>query len=149
MFYLIKHQCSLHSIQTIGWNSDDDRLLVEKIKAISKENDKVNYKTRLKQIDWKQIAFKKYSAKDCEDRINAHLKRVRRYRNLNEIVVDIETNIKKARLEEGLSAYHVFVQEQLSKATTSGDFVSFIKCNLNEYITLKLVLFMASHSIFM
>lgn len=97
------------------------------MKAILKENDKATYRTRLKQVDWKEIAFKKYSAKDCEDRFNVHLKRVRRYRNLNEIVVDIETNIKKARSGEGLSAYHVFVQEQLSKATTSGDFVSFTK----------------------
>lgn len=115
----------LFAFQYVDWTSDDDRLLVEKIKATLKENDNVNFKTRLKQFDWKQIAFKKYSAKDCENRFNAHLKRVRRYRNLKEIVVDVETNIKKARDGEGLSAYHVFVQEQLTKATTSADFVSF------------------------
>lgn len=118
--------CLLHLFEIVGWNNDDDRLLVEKIKTCLKENDKASYKTRLKQVDWKQIAFRKYSAKECEDRFHAHLRRVRRSRNLNEIVVDIETNIKKARSVEGLSAYHVFVQEQLTKATTSADFVSFI-----------------------
>lgn len=121
--FFFSHQC-------VDWNNDDDRSLVEKIKATLKENDNVNFKTRLKQVDWKHIAFKKYSAKDCENRFNAHVKRVRRYRNLEEIVVDIETNIKKARAGEGLSAYHVFVQEQLSKATTSGDFVSFTNLTL-------------------
>lgn len=127
IYFLISnclHQ--FYFVQIVDWTSDDDRLLVEKIKATLKENDNANYKTRLKQIDWKQIAFKKYSGKNCEDRFNDHLKRVRRHRILKEIVIDVETNIKKAR-GEGLSAYHVFVQEQLSKATTSEDFVSFTK----------------------
>lgn len=126
-FFLCQIVCNnLVFIKFVDWTNDDDRLLVERIKATLKENDNVNFKTRLKKIDWKQIAFKKYSASNCEDRFETHVKRVRRFRILKEIVVDVEENIKKARAGEGLSAYHVFVQEQLSKATSSADFVSFL-----------------------
>lgn len=80
----------------------------------------------MKQINWTEIAFKQHSPKDCEERFNFHLRRVRRHRNLNEIVVDIETNIKESSPETRLSAYQLFVQEQLSSATSSEDFVSFL-----------------------
>lgn len=109
----------------VVWNSDDDRALIEKVKAISEANDKLSYKTRIKQIDWKEIAFKKYSPEDCEKRFNTHLKGVRRCRNLNEIVIDMEINLKKKRSGETLTAYHFFVKEQLLSAKTCGDFVSF------------------------
>lgn len=116
---------SILFIQFLAWGSDDDRALMEKVKAISNANDKANFKTRLKQVNWKQIAFKKFSPKDCEDRFNSHLRRVRRYRTLNEIIDDIEVNIKKSRAAEGLSAYHVFVKEQLANAKSGIDFVSY------------------------
>lgn len=58
----------------------------------------------------------------------SHLKRVRQIRTLNEIIIDIEANIKKSRSAEGLSGYHIFVKEQLTKATACGDFV----CNITN-----------------
>lgn len=88
---------------------------------MSKTNDKVSFKTRLKQFDWKKIAFQNYSAKDCEDRFNVLMKPVRRHRNLNDIAVDIETTITKVK--KPLNSYQLFVQDQLSKVTSDGDFV--------------------------
>lgn len=108
-----------------GWSSDDDRELVEKVKSTSASTDKVNYKTRLKQMNWNNIAFKNYTAEDCEKRFTDHLKSVRRHRNLNEIAVDIEANIKKCPIKKPLNSYQIFVQEQLANVTTSGDFVGF------------------------
>lgn len=108
----------------IGWSSDDDRELIEKVKSISKSNDKVNYKTRLKQMNWVEIAFKNYTPEKCEKRFMDHLKHVRRHRTLNEIAVDIETNIKKCPIKKPLNSYQIFVKDQLMNATTSGDFVS-------------------------
>lgn len=109
-----------------AWNTDDDRALMEKVKAVSNSNasDRTSYKTRLKQIDWKEIAFKTYSPKDCKHRFDSHLRRVRHFRTLNEMIVDMQANIKNKRAAEGLSGYHIFVKEQLSNATAYADFVS-------------------------
>lgn len=124
-------------LSIIGWSSDDDHELVEKVKSTAKENDKVNYKTRLRQMDWKEIAFKNYTAEDCEKRFTDHLKHIRRYRNLSEVVVDIEANIKKCPLKKPLNSYQLFVKDQLMNATTSGDFVRFfltlIKTGFRSY----------------
>lgn len=108
-----------------GWSSDDDRELVEKVKSISKINDRVNYKTRLKQVNWSDIAFKTHTAEDCSKRFTDHLKNVRRHRNLNEVVTDIETNIKKCPIKKPLNSYQIFIQDQLTSVTSSGDFVGF------------------------
>ncbi|XP_031617332.1 nucleolar transcription factor 1-B-like isoform X2 [Contarinia nasturtii] len=110
-----------------GWSSDDDRKLVQKVKSTSKQSDKVSYKTRLKQLDWNEIAFKSYSAKDCENRFQNHLKHVRRHRNLNEIVTDIETNIKKCPIKKPLNSYQLFIQDQLTHVKSSGDFSETMK----------------------
>lgn len=108
----------------VGWHSQDDRTLVEKVKSISKANDRVSFKARLKHFDWNKIAFQNYSAKECEDRFNTLMKCVRQHRNLNEIAVDIETTMTKSKLKKPLNSYQLFVQDQLSKVTTTGDFVS-------------------------
>lgn len=115
----------LFELRTVGWHSQDDRTLVEKVKSISKPNDKVNFKIRLKQFDWAQIAFQNYSAKECEDRFNTLMKCVRPHRNLNEIAADVEITLTKSKLKKPLNSYQLFVQEQLTKVTTTGDFVSF------------------------
>lgn len=109
---------------SIGWSSDDDRELVQKVKSTSKENDKVSFKTRLKQLKWTTIAFKNYSADDCKKRFDSHLKHIRKHRNLSEIATDIEANIKKCPLKKPLNSYQLFVQEQLANVKSSGDFVS-------------------------
>lgn len=126
---LSKTKFNLKNCQLIfvGWSSDDDRELVQKVKSTSKENDRVNFKTRLKQMNWQTIAFKTYSPEDCEKRFNSHLKNVRRYRNLCEIATDIEANIQKCPLKKPLNSYQLFVQEKLANVKSSGDFVSFIK----------------------
>lgn len=108
----------------VGWSTDEDQELVKKVKETTKEQDKVSYKTRLKQLDWRTIAFKAYSADECEKRFHNHLKHVRRHRNLSEITTDIETNIKKCPLKKPLNAYQLFVQDQLTNVKSSGDFVS-------------------------
>lgn len=113
----------LCSFEIVGWNSHDDRTLVIKVKSMTKTNDKVSFKARLKQFDWSKIAFQNYSAKDCEDRFNTLMKHVRRHRNLNEIAVDIETVMIKVK--KPLNSYQLFIQDQLSKATDNRDFVSF------------------------
>lgn len=115
----------MFELRTVGWHSQDDRTLVEKVKSISKPNDKVNFKIRLKQFDWAQIAFQNYSAKECEDRFNTLMKCVRPHRNLNEIAADVEITLTKSKLKKPLNSYQLFVQEQLTKVTTTGDFVSF------------------------
>lgn len=76
-------------------------------------------------MKWQDIAFKSYSAYDCEKRFQSHLKNVRRYRNLNEIATDIETNIKKCPLKKPLNSYQIFIQDQLTNVRSSGDFVSY------------------------
>lgn len=108
----------------LDWSSDEDRELVEKVKATSKDTDKVSYKTRLKQLNWNEIAFKSYSADDCEKRFQGHLKHVRRHRNLSEISEDIAANIKKCKLKKPLNSYQLFVQDRLTNVQSSGDFVS-------------------------
>lgn len=110
------------SFKIIGWNSQDDRTLVVNVKTATKANDKVSYTARLKQFDWNKIAFQNYSAKECENRFNTLMKQVRRQRNLNEIAVDIEAYVTKVK--KPLNAYQLFMKEQLSKVTTSGEFVS-------------------------
>lgn len=114
------------SFSNAGWNSNDDRMLVRKIKDFSKTNDKISFKARLKHVDWGEIAFKHYSPKDCEDRFNMHMKQVRLFRTLNEIAVDIETKINKCPLKRPLNSYQLFIQEQLLDVKYSGDFVSFL-----------------------
>lgn len=74
-------------------------------------------------MNWSEIAFKHYTAEDCEKRFADHLKHVRRHRNLNEVATDVEANIKKCLLKKPLNSYQIFVQDQLANATTSGDFV--------------------------
>lgn len=108
-----------------GWNSDYDQELVGKIKAIAKPNDKTNYKTKLKNLNWSDIAFKNFTGEDCKKRFNVHLKQVRRHRTLNEITADIEANIKKCPVKKPLNSYQIYVQDQLLNATHQGDFVSF------------------------
>lgn len=108
----------------IGWSSDDDRELVQKVKSTAKENDKLNFKTRLNRVDWNGIAFKAYTPEECKSRFNAHLKNVRHWRTLSEIAADIEANIKKCPLKKPLNSYQLFVQEQLANVKSSGDFVS-------------------------
>lgn len=78
----------------------------------------------MRTLDWETIAFKKYSGTECEQRFKVHLKNVRRHRNLGEIVNDVETNIKKCPIKKPLNAYQLFIQDQLTKQTTQGDFVS-------------------------
>lgn len=112
------------NIILIGWSSDDDRELIQKVKSTSKENDKVNYRTRLKQLNWSNVAFKTYNGDECKKRFTSHLKNVRKYRTMNEIVTDIEANIKKTVLKKPLNSYQLFVQEQLANVKSSGDFVS-------------------------
>lgn len=99
----------------------------------------MNYKTRMKQLNWKDIAFKEHTGEDCENRFKNHLKNVRRHRNLNEIVTDIETNIKKCPVKKPLNSYQIFIQDQLSNATTSGDFVCL---TYFSYLYVKYLLFM-------
>lgn len=97
---------------------------------MSRVNDKVSFKSRLKQFDWNKIAFQNYSAKDCKDRFNILMKHVRRHRNLNEMAVDIEITMTKVK--KPLNSYQLFIKDQLSKVTTTGDFVScFFYTNLN------------------
>lgn len=112
------------NIILIGWSSDDDRELIQKVKSTSKENDKVNYRTRLKQLNWSNVAFKTYNGDECKKRFTSHLKNVRKYRTMNEIVTDIEANINKTGLKKPLNSYQLFVQEQLANVKSSGDFVS-------------------------
>lgn len=112
------------------WNSDDDNELISKVKSLSKENDKVNYKTRLTQFDWSAVTFKRYSSKDCEKRFKCHLKNVRRYRTFSEIIKDVELNVKRCPVKKPLNSYQLFIQEQLATAKTSGDFV----CTTGKYI---------------
>lgn len=112
------------SIVLIGWSSDDDKELVTKLKALAKPNDKVQYKTRLQQLNWDDLAFKTYSGGDCQKRFEEHLKRVRRFRNLSEIVTDVEENIKKCPVKKPLNSYQIFIQDQLANVKSSGDFVS-------------------------
>lgn len=78
----------------------------------------------MRTLDWETIAFKKYSGKECEKRFKTHLKHIRRHRNLSEIVNDVEANIKKCPIKRPLNAYQLFIQDQLTKQTTQGDFVS-------------------------
>lgn len=78
----------------------------------------------MKTLDWETIAFKSYSGTECEKRFKIHLKNVRRHRNLSEIVNDVEINIKKCPIKKPLNAYQLFIQDQLTKQTTQGDFVS-------------------------
>lgn len=118
-----------YRFQNIDWSSDEDHTLVEKVKSISKQNDKMNYKSRLKQINWLDIAFKKHTAEDCEKRFMDHLKKVRRHRNLNEIAGDIEVNITKCPIKKPLNSYQIFIRDQLTNTTSSGDFVS---CHSDE-----------------
>lgn len=75
-------------------------------------------------MNWSDIAFKSYTPDECEKRFKSHLKHVRRYRNLNEIATDIETNIKKCPLKKPLNSYQLFIQDQLTNVKSSGDFVS-------------------------
>lgn len=129
----------------IGWSSDDDRELVQKVKSTAKkENDKVNYKTRLNQVDWNGIAFKAYTPEECKSRFYSHLKNVRHWRTLSEIAIDIEANIKKCPLKKPLNSYQLFVQEQLANVKSSGDFVS-IQCAIlicsNVFANLVVFLF--------
>lgn len=97
------------------------------MKAYAKPNDKVQYKTRLKQLDWSNIAFKNFSAEDCAKRFEKHLKNVRHHRNLDEIVTDVQANLKKCPVKKPLNSYQLFIQEQLTAAEYSGDFVSFLQ----------------------
>lgn len=108
----------------IDWNSDDDHELVIKVKALTKDTDKTNYKTRLTQFDWSGVTFKNHSSEDCKKRFKCHLQKVRRFRTFYEIVDDIETNIKQCPIKRPLNSYQLFIQDQLSNATSSGDFVS-------------------------
>lgn len=105
------------------WSSDDDYELVGKVKALTKENDKVNFKTRLTQFDWSGVTFKNYTANACEKRFKCHLKNVRRFRTFSEIVHDVEANVKRCPVKKPLNSYQLFIQEQLASATTAGDFV--------------------------
>lgn len=125
---LFRTNCS-NSFPLLGWSSEDDRELVQKVKSTSKDTDKVSYKTRLKQLNWNNIAFKSYSGDECEKRFQTHLKRVRRHRNLNEIATDIEANIKKCPLKKPLNSYQLFIQDQLANVKSSGDFVSAFDVN--------------------
>lgn len=123
----------------IGWSSDDDRELVQKVKSTAKkENDKVNYKTRLNQVDWNGIAFKAYTPEECKSRFYSHLKNVRHWRTLSEIAIDIEANIKKCPLKKPLNSYQLFVQEQLANVKSSGDFVS-IQCAILIFVQMYLL----------
>lgn len=74
-------------------------------------------------MNWNEVAFKSYSAEDCKKRFNNHLKHVRRYRTLIEIANDMEINIKKCPVKKPLNSYQLFIQDQLSNAKSSGDFV--------------------------
>lgn len=93
------------------------------MKALTKANDKVNFKTRLTQLDWSGVAFKNHSSNDCEKRFKCHLKSVRRYRTLSEIVTDVEANIKKCPIKKPLNSYQLFIQDKLASVTSEGDFV--------------------------
>lgn len=75
-------------------------------------------------MDWSKIAFKKYSPKECQERFTKYLKMVRNYRTLHEVLSDVEEEIKKIPFKKPLNSYQLFVQDQLSKASSSGDFVS-------------------------
>lgn len=97
-----------------------------KIKSTCKSNDKLAYKTRLSRFNWNEVAFKGHTGVECEKRFSHHLKSVRRHRILAEIVTDIEANIKKCPIKKPLNSYQLFVRDQLTNTTTSGDFVSYL-----------------------
>lgn len=120
------HSTNLSSLSLV-WTNDDDCKLVQLVKSTSKPNDKVSFKTRLKQLDWNKIAFKSYSAKDCEERFQNHLNHIRRHRNMHEIVSDIETNVQKCQLKKPLNSYQLFIQEQFPDVKSDGNFVSSVK----------------------
>lgn len=108
----------------IGWSSSDEQELVKNIRQFTKKSDKLKYNTRLQRLDWSKIAFKKYSAKECQGRFAKYLKMVRTYRTLPEILSDVEEEIKRIPFKKPLNSYQLFVQDQLSNAQSSGDFVS-------------------------
>lgn len=87
-----------------------------------KQNDKVSYKTRLHLIHWNEVAFKNHTALDCEERFRKLSKNVRQFRNLEEIVIDVEASIE-ANSEKTMTGFEVFVRDYLDN-TQSCDFVS-------------------------
>ncbi|XP_031631964.1 nucleolar transcription factor 1-B-like isoform X2 [Contarinia nasturtii] len=115
------------------WSSSDDEQLMQIIKSKINPNDKVNYRTRLKRINWNEVAFKSYTAKDCEERFRSQLKHVRRQRNLNEIVTDIETYVKERDQKKPLSSYQLFVKEKFARFKSDEKFSEKIKKFSTQY----------------
>lgn len=76
------------------------------------------------KLDWDAIAFKKYSAVECLERFKKYVKCVRRVRNLNEIVDDVEAHINRCPIKKPLNSYQIFIKDQLSTIRSCGDFVS-------------------------
>lgn len=108
----------------IGWSSEDEQELVKNIRQFTSKSDKLKYSTRVQRLDWGKVAFKKHTPAECQERFAKYLKMVRNYRTLHEILSDVEEEIKRIPFKKPLNSYQLFVQDQLSKAQSSGDFVS-------------------------
>lgn len=121
---ILNNNNSLIWLGCAEWSSGDEEELVKNIRQFTSKSDKVKYTTRVQRLDWSKIAFKKYTPKQCQSHFNNYLKNVRTYRTLHEVLSDVEEEIKKFPFKKPLNSYQFFIQDQLSKAHSSGDFVS-------------------------
>lgn len=120
------HSLNQSKVSENEWSITDEFQLVERLKNLSVYTDRIKYSTRMKQIDWNEIAFKNYSGPQCLDQFKKLIKHARLVRNLHEVVIDIESHLKKVPLKRPLNCYQLYVKDKFSDSNIS-DLVSILR----------------------
>jgi hypothetical protein len=78
-----------------NWSKDETLLLLNNLTSAIPDPDALRFQTQLVKIDWQQVAFHPYTAKECNTKWAAILKNVRQFRTLSEVVGDAVDAAKK------------------------------------------------------
>lgn len=108
------------------WPQSDDKILVENVKKESSKDERVRFTTRVLKFDWEKVKFKNYTAEECKNRFLTLLKPLRKHRNLNDVCVELETELEKFSMKKPQTALQIYIKDQLKKADRP--FVSEMKC---------------------
>lgn len=97
------------------WSQPDVKMLVELVKRETTKEERVRFSTRLLKFDWDKIKFKNYTAENCRDKFTELQKPLRRYRNLNDICLELEEEVGKFAMKKPQTPLQLYIADELKR----------------------------------
>ncbi|KAM8876086.1 uncharacterized protein ACB058_002460 [Synchiropus picturatus] len=122
----------METSKTSEWTDADLQKLLSRIKSqIVRKHHKMAYYAGLKRIDWKTVAFAPYSPVSCFKKWNSVMAKMRKFRNLQELVEEAESRLQNVYVAQDVEE-DVLLEEQQMPLAESQSPVSDLRDQCHE-----------------